>query len=146
MVEYVGHPLSLLHLSELDFWNNTCAGKCSECGKESTRIFQTHHDCVRAECSRLASVSDSVTEHWKRPRWESLGQGCAGNKSLRATSVTTTPGESSTNPGILDELAERLGNFHEGARALADCLQTRVTRRTDLSMIVASERMLHKLR
>ena len=44
--------------------------------------------------------------------------------------------EPNTNRGILDELAERLGNFHESARALADCLQTRsVTRETDQSMI-----------
>ena len=29
----------------------------------------------------------------------------------------TTLGESNTNPGILDELAERLGDLHESARA-----------------------------
>ena len=45
----------------------------------------------------------------------------------------TTPGESNTNPGILDELAERLGNFHESARALAESLHTHdITRQTDL--------------
>ena len=52
--------VSLLHLSELGFWKNTCAGTCSECSKQCTRIFQTHYDCVRAECSRFASTSDSV--------------------------------------------------------------------------------------
>ena len=84
------HSVSLLHLSEPDFWQDTCAGKCSECCKQSTRIFQTHYDCVRAECSRLVSASDSVTEHWKRPRRESIGQSCAGNRSLGATSAMTT--------------------------------------------------------
>ena len=111
-----------------------CAGKCSECSKQSTRIFQTHYDRVRAECSRLVSVTDSATEHWKRLRLENHSQSCAGDKSQkarfaensldeedhflqaskkRATSTTTTPDESNTNNGILDELAERLGNFHE---------------------------------
>ena len=42
----------------------------------------------------------------------------------------------------LDELAERLGNFHECARALIDCLHTRdITRQTDLSMIEAAKHM-----
>ena len=40
----------------------------------------------------------------------------------RATSTTTVSDESNTNHGLLDELAERLGNFHESARALASCL------------------------
>ena len=128
---------------------NTCAGKCSECSKQSTRIFQTHYDRFRAECSRLASVPDSVTEYWKRPRSENHSESFAGNMSLtnhaesfarlaensldgedhfsqapkkRATSATTMPAKSNLNRGILDKLAERLGNFHEGACALADCL------------------------
>ena len=63
-----------------------------------------------------------------------------------ATSATTTPAESNPNREILDELAERLGNFHESARALADCLQTRdVTRKTDQSTIEAAKCMFHKL-
>ena len=118
-------------------------------------------------------MPDSVTEHWKRPRSENYSKGFTGNKSLtthdesfarpaessldgedhclqapkkRATSATTVPAESNPNRGILDELAERLGNFHESARALADCLQTRdVTRTTDQSMIEAVKRMFHKL-
>ena len=123
------------------------------CSEQSTRIFQTHYDHVRAECSRLAPVSDSATEHWKRPRLEKYSESCAGNKSLkarvaensldgedhfpqaskkRAASATTMIDESNTNRGILDELAERLGNFHDSARALASCLQTRyVTRKTE---------------
>ena len=134
------HSVSLPHLSELDFWKNTGAGKCSECSKQSTVIFQTHDDRVRVECSRFASVSDSVTEHWKRPRSENHSECFAGNKSLtthaerssrlaekspdgedhflqapkmRATSATTMPAESNLNRGILDELAERLGNVHD---------------------------------
>ena len=108
-----------------------------------------------------------MTENLKRPRLENYSEGCAGNKSLkarsaensldeeahflqkskkRATSATAMPDEPNLNRGILDELAERLGNFHESARALADCLQTRnVTRKTDQSMIEAAKCMFHKL-
>ena len=56
-----------LHLSELDFWGNTCAGNCSVCSKQSLRVFQTHYDQVQAECLRSVPVPDSVTK-WKRPR------------------------------------------------------------------------------
>ena len=128
------HSIYLLHLSDLDFLKKKkkCAGNSSECSKESIRVFEAHYDCVRAECSRFASGTDSVAEHWKRSRRESLGQSCAGNKSLRATSAMITLGESNTIPGILDGLAERLGNFHASTCALADCLQTRdITRKTD---------------
>ena len=42
--------------------------------------------------------------------------------------------------GILNELAERLGNFREGARALVDCLQIcDGTRRTDQCVIEAAK-------
>ena len=44
--------------------------------------------------------------------------------------------------GTLDELAERLGNFHDSARALASCLQKQdVSRKTDHSMIEAAKCM-----
>ena len=78
------HSVSLLHLSELDFWKSTCAEKCSECTKQSTINFQTHHDHVHTECSRLASASDTVTEHWKRPRLENCSKSSAGNASFKA--------------------------------------------------------------
>ena len=129
--------------------------------------LQTHYDCVRAECSRLASATDSVTEHWKRPRPESHSQSCAVNKNQKPrfavnsldeenhfqrapkrqpTSSTTTLVEPNTDSGILDELAERLGNFHESARALVDCLQTRnVNRKPDQCMIETAKCMFHKL-
>ena len=64
----------------------------------------------------------------------------------RATSATTTLAGTNLNREILDELEERLGNFHDGARALASGLQTRdVTRKTDQSMIAAAKCMFHKL-
>ena len=121
-----------MHLSGQDFWKNTCARKCSEHSMQTTRIFQTHHDLVRAECSRPASVPESVTEHWKRPRTENYSKSFAGNKSptthaerfhgsavnsldgedhflqapkKRATSVMTMLAEWNLNRGILDELA-----------------------------------------
>ena len=112
-------------------------------------------------------MSDSVTEHWKRPRLENCSKSCAGNTCLkarfvessldeedhflkaskkRAISATTMPDESNTNRGIPDELAEPLGNVHEGARALADRLQTRsITRIKDQSMIEAAKCIFPKL-
>ena len=67
-------------------------------------------------------------------------------KKKRATSTTIVSGESNTNRGILNELAERLRHFHKSARALADCLQTRnVIRRTGQSMIEAAKCMFDKL-
>ena len=64
----------------------------------------------------------------------------------RATSATTTLAGTNFNREILDEPAERLGNFHDSARALASCLQTRdVARKTDQSMVVAAKCMFHKL-
>ena len=47
--------------------------------------------------------------------------------------------------GILNELAERLGNFRERARALVDCLQTcDGTRKTDQFVIEAAKCMFLK--
>ena len=64
------HSVSLLHLSELDFWENMCAGNCSECSKQSLRVFQTHYDRVQVECLLRVLVPDPVTGRWKRPRPE----------------------------------------------------------------------------
>ena len=65
---------------------------------------------------------------------------------MRATSATTMPAGTNLSREILDELAERLGNFHDSARALASCLQNRdVSRKTDQSMIEAAKCMFHKL-
>ena len=64
----------------------------------------------------------------------------------RATSATAIPAETSPSRGILDELAERLGNFHESVRAMASCLQNHnVTRKTNQSVIEASKCMFHNL-
>ena len=46
----------------------------------------------------------------------------------------------------LDELSERLGNFHDSARALASCPQKHdVFHKTDQRMIAAAKCMFHKL-
>ena len=58
--------------------------QCSECSKQSTRIFQTHYDRVRAECPRLASASDSVTER-KRPRQENCSERSAGKNEFESS-------------------------------------------------------------
>ena len=126
------HSVSLLHLSEWDFWENTCAGKCSECSKQSVSIFQTHHHRVQAECSRRVLVPDPVSGHWKRPRSEHAECSARPAKDSldgkdhflqtskkRATRATTRPGGRNLNREIFDELAERLGNFHDSARAQA---------------------------
>ena len=42
------HSASLMHLSELDFRQNTCAGNCSECSRRSLIVFQAHCDRVKA--------------------------------------------------------------------------------------------------
>ena len=156
------HSVSLLHLSEQDFWKI----------RVQENVFQTDYDRVRAEFSRLGSVPESVTGHRKRSLSENYIECLAGNKSLathaessarpakdsldredhflqgskkRATSATTTPAGTNLNREILDELAERLGNFHDSARASASCLQTRdVTRKKDQSMIEGAKCMFLK--
>ena len=92
------HSVSLLHLAELDFWQNTCEGKCPGCIKGTTRTFQIHNDCSRAECSRLASSSYSETEHKKRTRQETLGQSLAEKTSSKTTIAATWHGKPSTEP------------------------------------------------
>ena len=167
------HSVSLLHLSELDFRKIRVRENVRNAVNSLTRIFQTHYDRIRAECSRLDPVSESETGHRKRSRSENFSESPTGNKSLvthaeswarsakdsldeedhllqtskkRATSATSTLAGTNLNRDILDELAERLENFHDSARALASCLQTRdVTRKSDQSMIEAAECMFHKL-
>ena len=100
-----------------------------------------------------------MTSPWKRPRKEH-GEGLVQPakdplseedhlpqiSKKRVTSATAILAETNPSRGILDELVERLGNFHESARALASCLQNHdVSRKTDQSMIEAAECMFHKL-
>ena len=101
------HSVSLMHLSERDFWKDTCAGKCPECRRQSSKTFQKHYDCVRAECSRLAAAIGSETEHRKRPRRKSHSQGLERSRSFTSTSTTNASIESNTKQGTLSELAER---------------------------------------
>ena len=153
------HSVSLLHLSGMDFFGgNTCAGNCSECSKQPLRVFQAHYDQVQAECLRRVPVPDPVTGRWKRQRKEHA-EGTAQpvkdpsdeEDSLpqtlkrQATGAAAVPSKTSTSRGTLDELAERLGSFHESARALASCLQKHdVSRKTHQSMIEAAKCMFHK--
>ena len=100
-------------------------------------------------------VPDPVTGRWKRPRPE-LTEGPARQlheednvpqaSKKQATDATATSTQTSTSRGTLDELAERLGNFHKSARALASCLQEHdVSRKIGQSMIEAAKCMFHKL-
>ena len=84
---------------------------------------------IRTVIATITRKSVNKTEHWKRPRRESLGRSRERSKSLRSTSTTNASVESNTKQGTLSELAERLGNFHESANALTTCLQTRDTTR-----------------
>ena len=79
---------------------------------------------TRADCSRLDSASDSVTEYWKQLRREIFGRRHEERKSLRATSIISKLAESDTKQSTFSELAEQLRNFHESADPLADRLQT----------------------
>ena len=76
------------------------------------------------------------------PRRESYGQSHERSKSLRSTSTTNASTETNTKQGTLSELAERLGNFHESADALTNCLQTRdITVKTDQGVVQGAKCM-----
>ena len=127
------HTVSLLHLSELDFWKihvpqlvRNAANHLPESSTHTTTASELSvHDLPRCLILRLNIGSD----HDKKV-------------SVRVVLGTRFR----ERQVILDELAERLGNLHESAPALADCLQTcDVTRKTDLSMIEAAKCLFHKL-
>ena len=140
------HSVSLLPFCELDCEKETCAEKCSEGNKQTANPYKTHYHCVRAECSRLVSTSHAVTGYWKQLRRESPGRRHEGSKSLRSTSITTTPAESNTEQSTFGELAEQLRNIHESAKALADCLRTGdITGQTVSNMIEAAKHLYHKM-
>ena len=101
-------------------------------------------------------MPDPVTGRWKRPRPEQTEGPTQCVKDpleqedplpqtpkKRAESVTATSVETDPSHGIFDELAERLGNFHDSARTLACCLQKHDKK--DQSMIEAARWMFHKL-
>ena len=108
---------------------------------------------------RCVLVPDPVTGRWKRPRPEHTEGSAQPVKDLsdeedklpqtwkrQATSAAAFLAKTSTSCGTLDELAERLGNFHDCARALASCLQKHdVSRKADQSMIEAAKCMFHKV-
>ena len=82
------------------------------------------------------------TEGPAQPAKDPLDDEQTSNK--RATSATATPAETNPSRGILDEMAELLGNFHGSARTLACCLQSHDLSCTDQSM-EAGKCMFHKL-
>ena len=124
-----------------------------------SQIFQTHYDQVQADCLRRVPVPDPVTGRWKLSRPQQtegpaqpardpldVEDHLSQTSKKRATSATAIPAETNQSRGTLDELAERLGNFHDSARALASCLQNHdISHKTDQSMIEAAKCMFHKL-
>ena len=106
------HSNSLLHLAELDFWQNTCGGKFPGCIKRTTSTLQIHCGCFQAECLRLATSSNSSNSksmQRKRTRQEISGQRQAEEKmSSKTTRAVDRRGKPSTEPENPVELAERL--------------------------------------
>ena len=75
------HPVSLLHLSELNFWKNRVQENVRNAANSLPKCPR-HNNRVRAKCWRFASVPESVTSHWKRSRLEHYVESLAGSKSL----------------------------------------------------------------
>ena len=102
---------------------------CS-CARPSNRPLEPHAEGTAQPVKEPPDEEDHLPQTLKR----------------QATSAAAVPAKTSTSRGTLDELAERLGRFHESARALASCLQKQdVSRKTDQSMIEAATCMFHKL-
>ena len=149
------HSVFFVALVRAGLGRNRCAGNCSECSKRSLRVFQTHYDQVQAECLRRVLVPDPVTGRWKRPRPEEVEGSTQYVKDppdeedhLPQTPKKRAASATETHPsrGILDEQAERVGNFHESARAQTCRLQKHdVSRENKRSMIEAARCMFHKL-
>ena len=134
-----------LHPSELDFRKDTCAGKCSECSKQSAKFYQIHY-CVHAESSRLVFTSDSTTAYWKQTRRKSLGRRPEESKRLRSTIIITKPAEMNTKQDTFSELAERHRNSRESANTLPDRLHTGdITSQTDPNVLETAKHLYHKL-
>ena len=101
-----------------------------------------------------------MTGRWKRPRPEHA-EGPAHpvkdpsdeennrpqTSKRQATSAAATLAKTSTSRGTLDELEERLRNFHDSARALASCPQQPrlVSRKTDQKNIEAAKCMFPQI-
>ena len=95
----------------------------------SQSFFQTHYD-------QAQPAKDPLVEEDHLPQ----------TSKKRATSATAISAETNSSRGILDELADRLGNLHESTRALANCLQKHdVSCKRDQSMIEAAKCMFHNL-
>ena len=102
---------------------------------------------VFATCSCARFSERSRPEHATGPARQLHEEDNLPQTSKKhATSATATSAETSTSRGTLDDLAERLGNLHESARAPASCLRNHdVSRKTDQSMIQAAKCLFHKL-
>ena len=115
------HSISLLHLSDLDFWENTCARNFSECSKESLRVFQEQCTC---SCARSSDRPLDDHEHVQgpaQPPKDPLDEErqLPQTSKKRATSATAIPAETNLSRGILDELAERLGGSQKHVSQIA---------------------------
>ena len=139
-------------VANAELWSNTL----TRCSKRQHTLFPCC-TCLswisgKHVCRKLFGMQQTVSEvtgRWKRPRPERTEDPALPTKDQlqeedhppqnpkeRATSTATTPAKTCTTREILDELAERPGNFHDNARSPAGCLQNRsVFRATDQRMI-----------
>ena len=83
------HSVSLLHLSELNFWENTCARNCSECSKQSLRVFQAHDDQVQAESLRRVLVPDSSDRPLEAATTRACGRSRRTTRLMRKITYST---------------------------------------------------------
>ena len=109
---------------------NTCAGNCSErsAANSHSEFFQAHWEQVQAECSRCVPVPDQNMRKGQHNQSRTIlmrKTNVPQTSKRQATSAAATPAKTSKSCGTLDELAERLGSFHESVRVLANCLQKR---------------------
>ena len=134
-------------------------GTVRNAANSHSEFFQAHYEQCQAECLRRVPVPDLATGRWKRSRPEHA-EGTAQpfkdpsdeedhlpqTSKMQPTSAAAATAKTSTSCETLHGLEERLGSFHESARALANCLQKRdVLRKTDQSMIEAAKCMFHKI-
>ena len=68
------HSVSMMHLSERDFWTDTCAGKCQECRWQSSKPF---------ECTAIAFVPSVHDLLQRSVRRQSIGSDHDGKATAR---------------------------------------------------------------
>ena len=131
------HSFSLLLLSKLDFWKRhvrenvrNAANSLSEIFRHTTTVSELSVHDWTLEAITIRAYRKFCTTSQGLARWR---RSLSANYEKRARSATTTLAGTNLNREILDELTDRLGNFHDSSR------------KTDQSMIEAARCMFHRL-